>query len=64
MVAFSALLTFLKLLSVLSNSESTRNISDYGFLCINQPPEMETYSDKLETVVSHIIYPISSLKDQ
>ena len=42
-VAFSALLTFVKLLSVLYNSESIASRSDLGFLCINQPPEMETY---------------------
>ena len=40
-VEYSALLTFLKLLSVLSNSESTGSRSDLGFLCINQPLEME-----------------------
>ena len=42
-VAFFAMLTFLKLLSFLSNSESTGSRSDLGFLCINQQLEMETY---------------------
>ena len=43
MLAFFALLTFLKLLSVLSNSVSTRNRSDSSFLGINYIPEMEIY---------------------
>ena len=42
-VSFSAILTFLKLLSVLSNSVSTGNIFECDFLCINYPPEMEIY---------------------
>ena len=43
--AFSALLVFLKLLSVLSNSVSARNRSKSYFLCIKGFPEIKTHSD-------------------
>ena len=45
MAAFSALLVFLKLLSVLSNSVSAGNRSESYFLCIKGFPEIETHSD-------------------
>ena len=43
MVAFSALLVFLKLLSVRSNSVSSGNRSESYFLCIKEPPEIEIH---------------------
>ena len=45
MVAFSTLLVFLKLLSVLSNSVSAGNRSESCFLCIKGFLEIETHSD-------------------
>ena len=44
MVVFSALLVFLKLLSILSNLVSAGNMSESYFLCIKGFPEIETYS--------------------
>ena len=43
--AFSALLVFLKLLSVLSNSVSAGNRSESYFICIKEFPEIKTHSD-------------------